>query len=199
MRKIIVSFIILSILSFIVSKESFAERYATCDACGLCPKIDVEAGSCIVDSSVNIPGDWKSCAKCLYNFSPIVPACQTLLIKTDGTPSKPALKGRQFTMLGCLTSGSSVGFNTATGASSFVQAILNVIFSLAGGLAFIYLMYGGFIILTSQADPEKLNYGKRLLYGAGVGLIITIGSVFIVNFVGSGILKIPGFTGATGP
>ena len=74
-----------------------------------------------------------------------------------------------------------------------------MIFSLAGGLAFIYLMYGGFIILTSQADPEKLNYGKRLLYGAGVGLIITIGSVFIVNFVGSGILKIPGFTGATGP
>jgi hypothetical protein len=97
-------------------------------------------------------------------------------------------------MLGCISSGSSVGFTGEKGAPSFVQALLNVIFSLAGGLAFLYLMYGGFTVLTSQADPEKLNYGRRLIYGAIAGLIITIGSVFIVNLIGSGILRIPGFS-----
>ena len=102
-------------------------------------------------------------------------------------------------MLGCITSGSSVGFTGQTGAPTFVQALLNVLFSLAGGLAFLYLMYGAFIILTSQADPERLNYGRRLIYGAIAGLIITIGSVFAVNLIGSGILHIPGFSGTTSP
>jgi len=200
MRKIFLSFIVFFLFILVLPHISFgAERYATCDACGLCPKIDIESGSCAVDSSVKVPGDWSKCVKCMYNISSTAPNCQTVLVKADNSPAKPLIKGRQFTMLGCLTSGSSVGFNTSTGASSFVQAMLNVIFSLAGGLAFFYLMYGGYIILTSEADPEKLNYGRRLLYGAGIGLIITIGSVFIVNFVGSGILKIPGFNGATGP
>jgi hypothetical protein len=100
-------------------------------------------------------------------------------------------------MLGCITSGAGVGFKD--GAPSVVQAMLNVIFSLSGGVAFLYLMYGGFIYMTSQADAEQLNYGKRLITGAIVGLILTFGSVFLVNLIGSGILKIPGFTGATAP
>ena len=108
----------------------------------------------------------------------------------------PIKTGRQFTMLGCIKAGTGVGFTNQKGTPSFVQALLNVIFSLVGGLAFLYLMYGGFTILTSQADPEKLNYGRRLIYGAIVGLIITLASVFIVNLIGSGILRIPGFQGA---
>jgi len=111
----------------------------------------------------------------------------------------PVKTGRQFTMLGCITSGSTVGFTDKSGAPSFVQAMLNVLFTFAGGLAFLYLMYGGFIILTSQADPERLNYGRRLIYGSIIGLIFTFGSVFIVNLIGSGILKIPGFNGAVAP
>lgn len=201
MRRIISIVFIFFILVFVSSQSSFAaeDRFMSCDACGLCPIIvNGEAPTCTVDF---IPGDWKRCAKCLYPgkypaaSNPDPSNCDTLLVD-DATnlPKYPVKAGRQFTMLGCITSGTSVGgFTGETGAPTFVQALLNVIFGLSGGLAFLYLMYGGFIILTSQADPEHLNYGKRLITGSIVGLIFTIGSVLIVNLIGSGILHIPGF------
>lgn len=177
-------------------------RYVTCDACGLCPKIvNGKSPSCTVDF---VPEDWKNCAKCLYpnlypsGSTPDPDDCATLLIDNTTNLAKNQVKaGRQFTGLGCVTSGTGVGFQD--GAPSVVQAMLNVIFGLSGGIAFIYLMYGGFIYMTSQADPEQLNYGRRLITGAIVGLIITFGSVFLVNLIGSGILKIPGMSGVTSP
>ncbi len=204
MRKIILGIFIASVLVFIASQSSFAatKRFTTCDACGLCPKIvNGTTPSCTVEF---IPGDWKRCVKCLYPgkypeaSNPNPSNCDTLLIDdTTNLAKYPVKVGRQFTMLGCITSGTGVGFKE--GAPSFVQAMLNVIFTLSGGLAFLYLMYGGFIIITSQADPERLNYGRRLITGSIVGLIFTIGSVFMVNLIGSGILHIPGFGGAVAP
>lgn len=204
MRKIVLGIFIASVLISIASKSSFAagKRFATCDSCGLCPKIvNGTTPSCTVES---VPGDWKRCVKCLYpgkypsTSNPNPSNCDTLLIDdTTNLAKYPVKVGRQFTMLGCITSGTGVGFKE--GAPSFVQAMLNVIFTLSGGLAFLYLMYGGFIILTSQADPERLNYGRRLITGSIVGLIFTIGSVFMVNLIGSGILHIPGFGGAVTP
>lgn len=174
------------------------KRYATCDACGLCPQVvNGKNPTCTVST---VPGDWARCVKCLYPdkfpkaSTPDPKTCDTLLIDdATNTYKFPVKKGRQYTMLGCISAGTGVGFTDQKGAPSFVQAMLNVVFSLSGGIAFLYLMYGGFTILTSQADPEKLNYGRRLVYGSIVGLIFTLGSVFIVNLIGSGILRIPGF------
>jgi len=174
-------------------------RYMTCDACGLCPVIvNGDSPSCEVDS---VPGDWARCVKCLYpdqfpaGSTPDASACDTLRIDPNTNMAEhPVQKGRQYTMLGCISAGTNVGFTSQTGAPSFVQALLNVVFSLTGGIAFLYLMYGGFIFVTSQADPERLNYGRRLVYAAITGLLLTLGSVFLVNLIGAGILKIPGFS-----
>lgn len=217
MRRIISIIFILGVFAFVAYKSAFAAttRYATCDACGFCPVVvnDPTDPSCTITKpdpndntkTINLwPSDWGSCVTCLYpglytQGSQLIPSndCKTVRMKDDNTPENPVKPGRQFTMLGCITSGTSVGFDNKDGdvggASSFVQALLNVIFSLSGGLAFLYLMYGGFIILTSQADPEKLNYGRRLVTGSIVGLVFTVGSVFMVNLIGSGILHIPGF------
>ncbi len=201
--KSVVSLIFIAVLFLSLTPQRVsAARYSTCDSCGLCPKIENgPSPSCTVDF---VPGDWKQCAKCLYpdtfpaSSTPDPTDCSTLLIdEATNLPANPVKLGRQYTMLGCISSGTGVGFEA--GAPSVVQVMLNVIFSLSGGIAFLYLMYGGFIILTSQADAEQLNYGKRLITGSIVGIIITIGSVFLVNLIGSGILKIPGFTGVTKP
>jgi len=201
MRRILLMVFIFSILLLITpSSSSAVTRYSTCDVCGLCPTVNVKSGTCTVEAT-QLPGDWGSCAKCLYGITPppagTLPNCNTLRINGDGTLFKPVKLGRQFTLLGCITSGTSLGFENKDGqtggAPTFVQKILDIIFALSGGLAFLYLMYGGFIILTSQADAEKLNYGRRLVTGAIAGLIITLGSVLLVNLIGSGILHIPGF------
>jgi len=188
-------------------------RYATCDACGYCPIVDnsiTPMATCYPDTTRTpseggnpVPGNWKACVRCLYpslfptNSQPNPADCRTLQIK-DGEKIPPTpFIGRQYTMIGCLSVSGDVFQNTgATGASSFVQAIFDLlVFRVIGGIAFLYLMYGSFLILTSQADPERLNYGRRVVIGAIAGLVFALGSVFIVNLIGSGILRLPGFSG----
>lgn len=155
-------------------------RFAACDLCGFCPP-------------ANPPKNWFSCKKCLYpNISNDPQTLESVKINEEtNLPPTPYL-GRQYTFLGCL-GGKSGSFTQEGSAGGVVQSILNIIFSLAGGIAFLYLLYGSFIIAVSQADPERLNYGKRIVSGAIIGLIFTLGSVLLVNFIASGILKVPGF------
>jgi hypothetical protein len=156
-------------------------RYAACDLCGYCPPGPA-------------PQSWSACQKCLYpNLSSDPSTKETLVVNPDTNLPPATAPGKQYTFLGCL--GGSNSFNQEGSAGGVVQSLLNIIFSLSGGIAFLYLLYGSFIIATSQANPEKLNYGKRVVYGAIVGLIFVIGSVFIVKFIASGVLKIPGFGG----
>lgn len=154
-------------------------RYAACDLCGFCPPNPA-------------PKSWPACQKCLYpNVNPDPNAMESLVVNTEtNLPIAPAL-GRQYTFLGCLGSGG--GFGQEGAAGGVVQSLLNIVFSITGGIAFLYLLYGAFIITTSQANPDRLNYGKKVVYGAIAGLIFTLGSVFIVKFIASGVLKIPGF------
>lgn len=160
-------------------------RFAACDLCGYCPPNPP-------------PQSWPSCQKCLYpDINPDPSVMDSL--KVDELTNLPpaAAPGRQYTFLGCLGGGG--GFTEEGAAGSVVQSLLNIIFAAAGGIAFLYLIYGSFIIATSQADPGRLNYGRRVVYGAISGLIFTLASVFIVKFIASGILKVPGFGETTNP
>lgn len=157
-----------------------ANRYAACDLCGYCPP----------DSP---PSNWKSCKECLYpDITSDDPLSKNTLKIDPLTNVGPTIAvGRQYTMIGCIQT--DLGFTKEGAASSVTQTLLNIIFGVVGGVAFLYLIYGSFIILTSQSNPERLNYGKRLVFGAIIGVIFTLASVFIVNFITSGILRIPGF------
>jgi len=176
---VLVLFLLLFLTSF-SGRQTFAQaRYAACDLCGYCPPNAA-------------PQSWKACQKCLYpNINPDPAAKESLKVDPEtNLPASPAA-GRQYTFLGCIKS--AEGFSQDGAAGGVVQTLLNVVFSVAGGIAFLYLIYGAFIITTSQSNPERLNYGRRVVYGAITGLIFTLGSVFIVKFIASGILKIPGF------
>ncbi len=179
-----------------------AARYVTCDACGYCPDIvNGDDPSCIEGTVNKAPGNWKACVKCLYpslyptGTIPEPTGCETVLVSEDTKMPPTPFVGRQYTMLGCLNARGDVFEDTrATGASSFVQALFDlIVFRITGGIAFLYLLYGSFLVLTSQADPERLNYGRRVIIGSVVGLIFALSSVFIVNLIGSKILRIPGF------
>lgn len=221
MKKFVVAAaVFLFLAASIPSQAALPVRYASCDACGYCPTVvNGTSPSCQPDNRPlptgnPVPGNWAACVRCLYPTLyptsaplPVPDDCKT--VKIDPNTAEPStvpapitpIPGRQYTMLGCLTTEGNVFQNTAaTGASSFVQAIFDfLIFRVVGGIAFLYLMYGAFIMMTSQADPEKLNYGRRVLIGAIVGLLFSLGSVLIVNIIGSGILRIPGFSGSITP
>lgn len=152
-------------------------RYAACDLCGYCPPNDP-------------PESWESCRACIYPDASGDPAAGDTLRVIDNVAPTPA-SGNMYTMIGCINTG--VGFTDQSGQANVVQVILSILFSIAGGIALLYLLYAAFLILTSQSDPERLNYGKRLAGGAVAGLIFCLFAVFLVNLIGSGILRIPGF------
>jgi hypothetical protein len=189
MKKVFIFILVFLLLAGIVSNVLAQPRYAVCDLCGYCPDITP------TPPAQNPPSNWSDCAGCLYaNISDISDPLrkETLIVDPETNLAPTTIPGKQYTFLGCLGGGSG-GFTGSGAAGGVVQSLLNIIFSISGGIAFLYLLYGSFIIATSQANPEKLNYGKRVVYGAIAGLIFTVGSVFIVKFIASGILKIPGF------
>lgn len=78
------------------------------------------------------------------------------------------------------------------GQQDFVNFILSWAIGIGGGIAFLLIVYAGFMIMTSSGNPERLKAGQELLTAAISGLILLIFSVFILNFIGVKILKIPG-------
>ncbi|MBI5123774.1 hypothetical protein HZA75_08025 [Candidatus Roizmanbacteria bacterium] len=179
MRKFIIIIIFITFIKIITMGVFAQTRYAACDLCGYCPPNPA-------------PKSWPACQKCLYpEINPDPTVMDSLKIDEETNLPIAPVQGRQYTFLGCL--GGSNNFSQEGSAGGVVQSLLNIVFSLSGGIAFLYLLYGSFVIVTSQSNPEKLNYGKRVVYGAIAGLIFTLGSVFIVKFVATGVLKIPGF------
>ncbi len=202
MRKFIffVFFIALFFLAQGNYDQAHAARFASCDQCGFC--ITPSIGTNPPEPGKK-PGNWESCRNCLYpalTDAPY-PTLKTMEIPetadANGLPINipPTTQpGHYYTAVGCLTT--NVGDFTGQGAAAgVVTPILNIMFSLAGGIAFLYLMYGAFLILTSRGDFEQLSQGKRTVYGSIVGLIFTLTSVFVINLLANGVLKIPGFGG----
>ncbi len=97
----------------------------------------------------------------------------------DGDP-----KGGINSALGCIPANS---FN------AFIAWLLGNIVFIASGIAFILMIVGAIMILTSAGTPEKVKAGGELITSALSGLIFIILSVFLLNLIGVNILHIPGF------
>ena len=181
MRMFIIVIVFITFIKIITMGVFAQDRYAVCDLCGFCPPNQP-------------PQSWSACQECLYpDISSDPSTMESLIVNPDTNLPPTGAPGKQYTFLGCLGGDGSGGFTEEGAGGGVVQSLLNIVFAIAGGIAFLYLLYGSFIIATSQANPERLNYGKRVVYGAIAGVIFTLSSVFIVKFIASGILKIPGF------
>lgn len=99
-----------------------------------------------------------------------------------------------------LTCEGETGIDTAIGCirvdsiEAFINSFLTWAIGIGGGVAFLLIVYSGFMIMTSSGNPEKLKAGQELLTSAIAGLIMLIFSVFILRVIGVDILKIPGIT-----
>lgn len=77
--------------------------------------------------------------------------------------------------------------------ANFVSWFLTFAIGIAGGIAFLLIIFGAFQILTSSGNPEKIQAGKELITSALAGLLLIIFAVFILRLIAAEILKIPGF------
>jgi hypothetical protein len=85
---------------------------------------------------------------------------------------------------------SAIGCIPISDTNAFVSFILRWAIGIGGGIAFLLILYSGFMIMTSQGNPERLKAGQELLTSALAGLIMLIFSVFILRIIGVDILGI---------
>ena len=68
---------------------------------------------------------------------------------------------------------------------NFIRSVIKVIAGLAGLVATVFFVIGGFGYITSSGNPEHLDRSKKTLLWAAIGLAITIGAFVLSNIVAS--------------
>lgn len=76
----------------------------------------------------------------------------------------------------------------------FVAKFYGIGLGIIGGVAVLFIIYGGYIILSSQGNPQNLNRGKSYITYAIIGLILAIFGFVFVQIIAVDVLKIPGFS-----
>ena len=67
--------------------------------------------------------------------------------------------------------------------------IVDILLRVAGLVAVAFVVYGGFMYMTSQGEPDKTSKAKNTLLNSLIGLTIAIMATVIVTFVGSSLQK----------
>jgi hypothetical protein len=143
-------------------------------------------GHCVPGSACGNAGE-ACCAgnTCNYGIQCINGSCGAV-----GATAAPYVYGGGAELCG-------TGINTAIGCIpvladdngvSFMGWILKWAVGIGGGIAFILIMYGGFMVMTSQGNPERVKAGQELITSAVSGLILLVLSIFLLKFIGVDIL-----------
>jgi len=71
--------------------------------------------------------------------------------------------------------------NVAANQASQV-VLLQLVFGVLGGLALLFVVYGGFKFVASEGEPEKIAKARQTILYAIIGLLIAISAEVIVEF-----------------
>jgi hypothetical protein len=90
---------------------------------------------------------------------------------------------------------SSSGSNTIV---LLITKVIKILLGVAGAIAVLFIIIGGFQYLTSGANPKGASAGKETVKNAVIGLIIIILSYVIVAVVASFVSTSPSGIGGSG-
>ncbi len=62
---------------------------------------------------------------------------------------------------------------------------IQVFMGFIGIIALILIIYGGFLMLTSAGNEERITEGRKIIQWAAIGILIILSSVGIVQLIGS--------------
>jgi len=106
-------------------------------------------------------------------------------VQADALGSSKCSKTEIDTAIGCI--------NALGDQNQFLGQILQWAVGIGGGIAFLLIVYAGFMVMTAAGNPERLKAGQELLTSAVSGLILLIFSIFVLRFIGIDILKLGQF------
>jgi len=76
----------------------------------------------------------------------------------------------------------------------FVEKFYGIGLGFIGMVAIIFIIVGGYYIMTSQGDPAKLEKGKSYITYSIVGVLLAIFGFVFIQVITNDILRIPGFS-----
>lgn len=77
--------------------------------------------------------------------------------------------------------------------SSLAGSIYTVGLGIIGGVTLLFIIYGGYIVMTSQGNPTQVAKGKSYITYAVVGLLLAIFGYVFMEIIVKNVLHIPGF------
>lgn len=80
--------------------------------------------------------------------------------------------------------------------SIFIEIFINGgrwAFSIVGSIALLYFVYGGFVLILSQGNPEKIKQGTDTMLTALIGMIIMFAGYMLVRFLAQTLNVLPQF------
>lgn len=175
MKKLFLAAALFLVIGLWVPKHSFAQSPPNC---GL-----------LNENCCNFAGSPSSCK------AGVGLVCKDGRCISDGTNPNPPTRGNVAPTESPTCDGGN-GINTAIGCIPFNDTnalmgfILRWAIGIGGGIAFLLIIYAGFMIMTSSGNPERLKAGQELLTSAIAGIIMLIFSVFILRVIGINILGI---------
>lgn len=106
---------------------------------------------------------------------------QLIFCEENNKPTDDPRSGKVYTAIGCIP---------VANTQEFVRFLLPWAMGVAGGIAFVLMIYAGFMIMTSAGDPRRLQAGKELLTAAIMGLLLLVLGAYLLRLIGVNILGI---------
>ena len=78
--------------------------------------------------------------------------------------------------------------------TGFATSLYGIGLSFIGVVALLFIVYGGFLILTSQGDAYQIRRGKAYITYSIIGVVLAIAGYALYQILAIDVIKIPGFT-----
>lgn len=78
--------------------------------------------------------------------------------------------------------------------AGFASTLYGIGLSFIGIVALLFIVYGGYLILTSQGNPEQVGRGKSYITYAIIGIVLAVAGFAFYQIIALDIIKIPGFS-----
>jgi hypothetical protein len=62
-----------------------------------------------------------------------------------------------------------------------------------GGVALLFIIWGGYLVLSSRGDPSQLQKGRGYIIYSIIGLILAVGGYAFYTIIAKDVVKLPGF------
>lgn len=82
----------------------------------------------------------------------------------------------------------SLNFTFPDDIGAILLAVVEILLRVGAIVAVGYVIYGGFLYITSQGEPDKAAAARQTILNALAGLIIAIIATGVVSFIGGRLL-----------